>query len=200
VNPSAEKSGASIAVIVLAAGRSGRLGRPKQLLQLAGESLLRHAARVAVESGVGPVFVVLPKDEAALTRELADLPITALENDQPEQGMSRSIRLGVAAAMAQSPSGIVLTTCDQIAVTSDHLKSLAAHLNQYDASAVASGYAGTAGVPAAFSAALFERLQSLAGDSGAKLLLQQLGARLKVIPLADGECDIDTFADLKNLL
>ncbi len=87
---------AAIGVILLAAGGSSRMGRPKQALRIAqrdavgsGESLLRHAARAAVESAGRPVVVVLGATGDALASDIADLPVHAVDHS----GWARGIRI-----------------------------------------------------------------------------------------------------------
>lgn len=180
----------SIAAIILAAGASTRLGHPKQLATLNGETLLDRAVRIAREAGSSPIVVVLGA-EAARIRAVCPLHRAHIVlNDRWREGMASSIRAGIAAliklAQPQPPNalaGALLLTCDQPAVTPDHLRALAA-----SGDLTASAYAGRRGVPAYFPAPSFAALTQLIGDSGARDLL--LAAR--AIPLPLGEFDIDT--------
>jgi len=70
-------SGARVAAVVLAAGASTRLGTPKQLVEYAGEPLVRRAAGAALGSGARPVIVVLGADADRVARALAGLPASA---------------------------------------------------------------------------------------------------------------------------
>lgn len=87
----------SPAGLVLAAGGSRRLGQPKQLLELDGETLLRRTVRIAVEAGCGPVVVVLGAGAEALRLQVAGLPAEVVVNAEWEQGMGGSIRAGLEA-------------------------------------------------------------------------------------------------------
>ena len=178
-----------IPAVILAAGASTRLGEPKQLAMLAGETLLERAVRVAREAGCEPVVVVLGAAyvEILAHNQLRDaVPVI---NDKWAEGMASSIRLGVRTLgfVAKEAEGVVLMTCDQPAVTAAHLRRLT--LRQ---EVKASRYAGRNGVPAYFPANYFRRLMKLSGDAGARELLEDARSE----ELAGGELDVDTAADL----
>jgi molybdenum cofactor cytidylyltransferase len=175
------------AAVVLAAGASTRLGEPKQLAVLAGETLLARAVRTAREAGCAPVVVVLGA-EAERIREGCDLgDATVVENGAWDEGMGSSVRCGVAGV--RDADGVVLMTCDQPAVTAEHLRALMSACEIR-----ASSYAGRKGVPAYFPAASFAALTALHGDAGARDLLR--GA--EAIALPGGELDVDTAEDLER--
>lgn len=174
-----------IAAIVLAAGASTRLGRPKQLVVLGGETLLERAVRTARKAACQPVVVVLGA-EADQIRERCNLSGAAVVvNEAPGEGMSSSIRVGVGAL--PPVDGVVLMTCDQPAVTAEHLRALMAV-----GDVAASAYAGRCGVPAYFPAKAFAALMELWGDAGARGLLREAAT----VDLDGGELDVDTAADL----
>ncbi len=174
-----------IAAIVLAAGASTRLGEPKQLIVIGGEALLERAVRTAREAVCAPVVVVLGAD-AEWIRERCDLGDgLVIVNEDWEEGMASSIRIGVAAV--HGVDGVVLMTCDQPAVTAGHLRKLTA-----TGEITASAYAGRRGVPAYFPAAAFSALMRLTGDAGARELLRDAATA----DLAGGELDVDTAVDL----
>lgn len=174
-----------IAAVVLAAGASKRLGQPKQLATLAGETLLERALRTARAAGCSPVVVVLgaSADRIAQQCELSDAVV--VRNENWSEGMASSIRVGLN-ALAEV-DGVVLMTCDQPAVTAEHLRQLMAK-----GKVTASSYAGCRGVPAYFPAATITQLTALQGNAGARELLRSAPA----IELAGGELDVDTAADL----
>jgi molybdenum cofactor cytidylyltransferase len=174
-----------IAAVVLAAGASTRLGEPKQLVTLAGETLLERAVRVAHEAGLSPVIAVV--HDAALIEPLKARGAEVLLNRRYSLGMSTSIQSGLKWAQAKDVAGVVLMTCDQPAVTADHLRALAV-----SGAITASAYAGRRGVPAYFPASSFPQLLQLTGDTGARALLRDA----PTIDLPHGELDIDTADDL----
>jgi CTP:molybdopterin cytidylyltransferase MocA len=154
-----------VVALVLAAGASRRLGRPKQTVVFEGETLLDRATRIA--------------------REVADevIVVTRENNPSADEGMASSIRVGV--ARAGNDARILITLCDQPRVTAAHLCALIA----VDAPIVASGYAGIAGVPAVFAPTLIPELLALQGDVGARAVIERHGAH--VIPFEDAAFDVD---------
>jgi CTP:molybdopterin cytidylyltransferase MocA len=172
------------AAVVLAAGASTRLGEPKQLVVIGGETLLDRAVRAAREAGCSPVVVVLGAEAERIAErcELGDAVVVV--NPEWKEGMASSIHVGVGAV--GGADGVVLMTCDQPAVTAEHLLVLVA-----SGEVTASAYAGRQGVPAYFPAAAFAELLELRGDAGARELLRQA----PTVELVGGELDVDTAAD-----
>lgn len=169
-----------VAVLLLAAGASRRLGQPKQLLDYRGETLLERAIRLANEAGASPVIAVLgahvDRIRAAVRFDHA-LPIM---NEYWEQGIASSIRAGLMALDAATPraSGVLVMSCDQPRLTADHLRALIEIFTADSAPLiVASSYAGVHGVPAVFPRSAFPHLLALRGDKGARALLKQPPAR-----------------------
>jgi CTP:molybdopterin cytidylyltransferase MocA len=171
---------------VLAAGLSTRLGRPKQLEVLEGETLVERTVRIAGEAGLTPLVAVLL--DASLIAPVQAMGAIPMLNPRAWQGMASSIHVGVKAAAAAELDGLVLMTCDQIALTAKHLHALCGVPGEI----IASRYAGRAGVPAYFPRASFEALLSLEGDKGARGLLREARA----IPCEELALDVDTEEDL----
>jgi CTP:molybdopterin cytidylyltransferase MocA len=171
-----------ITAIILAAGASTRLGEPKQLVRLLGETLLERTIRTAREAGC-EVVVVLGAQTDRIREQCNLHGARAVINQQWPEGMASSIRAGVQAA--EGSDGVMLMTCDQPAVTAEHLRRLSA-----SGEVTASSYAGRRGVPAYFPASSFPSLRQLTGDKGALDLLNEAAA----IDLPGGELDIDTAA------
>lgn len=177
----------NIAAIILAAGYSNRLGRPKQSVVLAGETLLQRAVRTADEAGLSPIIVVI-RDAFAYTNPKMPSGTEFVINREAEEGIASSIRRGIDAAAHAEVAGAVIMACDQPAVNAAHLRSLIADKNRM----TGSRYTHTIGVPAYFPRDLFVQLEELRGDSGARKLLQ--GAYS--ISAQNLELDIDTQQDL----
>lgn len=181
----------SIGAIVLAAGGSKRLGEPKQLVRLGGETLLERAVRVAREARCSPVIVVLGAEYVQVLTGCSLGDVVTVINDEWQNGMSSSIRLGVHALrnVAGEVDGVVVLTCDQPAVTADHLRSLMAGIE-----VKASRYEGRNGIPIYFPKGSLDALTTLTGDSGARELLQNASHE----DLPGGELDVDTADDLER--
>lgn len=184
---------APIAVVILAAGQSRRLRRPKQLVLLDGEPLVHRAARIALDAGIGRVRVVLGACAEEVMAALGSLPVKCAFNQEWESGMASSIRVGVNGLSCPT----LLMTCDQPGVTAEHLRALAAAHQASPETIVASAYAGAIGTPALFPAKRLDQLRALQGDRGARGLLQ--GERVQALPLPGGELDVDTVEDLERL-
>jgi molybdenum cofactor cytidylyltransferase len=183
-----------LTILVLAAGASKRLGRPKQLVRFEGETLLARAARIASE--VAPTIVVVSPGLRTMCEERLQPvgrakpahTIAVIENPNAEEGMASSIRCGVEAAKGD----VIITLCDQPHVTSEHLRALA------DAGApiAASGYNGIRGVPAFFAAKFRGELLALRGDAGARSVIEAHRDQVMTIPFEAAGFDVDTDAAL----
>ena len=179
-----------VAGVILAAGASRRLGEPKQLVRLGAETLLERAVRVAVDAGCGPVIVVLGAASAAILANSMLAPAQIVLNPSWEEGMASSVRAGLG-ALPPGTRAALLLTCDQPAVTAEHLRCLATEAPQEP---VASAYAGRHGVPAYFPSSAFKELLQLTGDQGARRLL----AAGRALDLPLGEVDVDTPESLRD--
>ena len=170
------------AAVILAAGASRRLGRPKQLVAIDREPLIHRIARIALTAceRVAVVAGAVPLRDAVV-----DLPIALVDNVFWAEGMASSIRAGV--AWAARSDAVMLLTCDQRFLDIAHLRALAAA-----GGLAASRYDGVLGVPAVFPRACFPALLALTGDRGAQPLL------CDAVPVdwPDGAHDLDTVADL----
>ena len=182
----------TIPAVVLAAGASTRLGTPKQLEILGGETLLERAVRAARAAGCSPVIVVLGAEYPQVlgNSDLGD--VVTVINDKWQEGMGSSVRLGVRTCgfVAKRAEGVVLMTCDQPAVTVRHIEQLMMKSEEMRASR----YAGRNGVPAYFPAKCFGELMALPGDKGARELLKNAGYE----ELEGGDLDVDTVDDLER--
>jgi molybdenum cofactor cytidylyltransferase len=189
-----------IPIVILAAGGSRRLKQPKQLVAFRGTTLLHHAANVALSSGVGPVLVVLGAEAKACTEELSGLSLQSLVHDGWGEGIGSTIRVGVRAARTTHPGlgAVLLMTCDQPLVDAALLKTLATTWLKGGARIVASGYAGTAGIPAVFASGEFAALESLIGDKGAQVLVRAVTG-VVIVPCPEAELDVDESRDLNRL-
>jgi molybdenum cofactor cytidylyltransferase len=187
-----------VAIVLLAAGSSSRLGQPKQLLAYSGSTLLRHAAEIALASRLGPVIVVLGAVEEKCRATLSGLPTIIVTNPGWEEGMGSSIATGMQEVDETLHRAVLIMLCDQPAITPDALRSLEEHQRTTGKSIVASQYDKTFGSPALFTAEHFPQLRLLHGFHGAKSLFRNqpdLGA----LPCPQAALDIDTEGDLALL-
>ncbi|MDU0371565.1 nucleotidyltransferase family protein [Hymenobacter endophyticus] len=183
------------AVLLLAAGASTRLGRPKQLVQFRGQSLLRRAAETAVQAAAGaPVVVVTGALHEELLPELGALPLQVVRCPEWERGMGASLKTGLRLLdqLLPSPSGVLVMLCDQPLVTPQLLLELQAAQQQTTLPIVASAYAGTQGVPVLFAAAAVPLLRQLPDAGGAGQLLKRHAAQVTSVVFPAGALDVDT--------
>ena len=176
--------------VILAAGSGTRMGGPKALLALAGETLLQRAVRIVRAAGCDPVLAVVGDWNPG--------PVEAVLVPNPEtaEGMASSIRAGVRALPAEASAALFLTV-DQPAVDAPLLHRLLALADQAPEHPAACAYGNTLGIPAVLPRRLFPDLLALTGDRGAKgILLREQTASL---PFPAGEDDLDTPGDLAQL-
>jgi molybdenum cofactor cytidylyltransferase len=186
-----------VAGILLAAGSSHRFGTDKQSTLIGQVPMLTRAACVLLDAGFDMPIVVLGSRAAEHRPLLHGLPLRVVENRVAASGMASSLVTGLDAA--DDCDAVVVTVCDQPAVTEAHLRALVLAWRKTRRSIVASSYAGTLGVPALFAATHFAELRELSGDRGAGPVLARHAKSVYAIPLPGGELDIDTPADLTRL-
>lgn len=176
-----------------------RMGRPKQTLAFRGESLLRRAARAALEAGCRPVVVVTGANAELSRGELEALDVREVFNPLWETGMASSIRAGLEALISVGAGAVVLLLCDQPHVNADVITRLVEAMRNSARPLVASVYGGSSGVPAVFDQSLFAELLRLEGAAGAKQVIQRHAAVARLIPFPEGEVDVDTPEDFSRL-
>ncbi len=191
----------SCGLVLLAAGASTRMGRPKQLLPVAGRPLVRLATEVALAAPVSPVVVVLGARAGEIAPALDGLRVHAVTNESWADGMGSSIRTGVRAALELDPqlAALIIALADQPGVSAGHLGRLIATRRERGRDIVASASGGIAQPPALFAAAWFPRLLALPGDAGARTLLTEQRDSLALVPLAVA-ADLDTPDDYARFI
>jgi molybdenum cofactor cytidylyltransferase len=199
-----EGSKPSTAIIVLAAGASTRMGRPKQLLTYGGRTLLRNAAEMAAASLCRPIIVVLGAYADQLQREIDGLPLQQVVNERWTEGMGSSISAGLEALKHCDREGaakaVVLMLCDQPFVTASVINNLVTVFCSNGTGIVASEYGGTVGVPALFGHEYFADLAALSGAVGAKQIIAAHASDVVRVPFPQGATDVDTTEDYRQLL
>jgi CTP:molybdopterin cytidylyltransferase MocA len=185
-------------MVVLAAGASRRLGRPKQLVMLGGESLLRRQCRLALETGIGSVAVILGCQADECMATIADLPVARHINERWSEGLGASIRLATQVAVANAAAGLLLMHVDQYRLTAADLHLLrAAWIGSHSLSACAANRGDDFGPPVIFPRDCFAKLLQLDGDAGARRVLAELPANfLQRIEVPNAFVDLDLPADL----
>ena len=177
------------------------MGRPKQLVQYRGETLVFRAARAACSAGCAPVIVVGGDELARIRQELSPLAVHLCHHAHWQHGIGSSIRAGVAHALDLEPSlyALVLMVCDQPFVTSEIITKLLTTRAKTQMRAIACTYAGTVGVPALFDRTFFPLLTALPDKQGAKHLLSAHAEETVRVEFPQGTIDIDTPDDCRAL-
>ena len=176
--------------ILLAAGAGARMGKPKALLRLGGETLLERGVRMLLEAGCNPIVVVL----GAADYEVTDARVTAIRNADWESGMASSFRAGLAAA---SGPAAVIALVDQPGITAAAVQRLREAYRPGHATCATFG--GEQRTPVLFDAALWPQVSAaVTGDAGARYWLRRHPAL--VIPVACDDLadptDLDVPEDL----
>jgi molybdenum cofactor cytidylyltransferase len=188
------------AAIILAAGSSSRLGMPKQNLVFQGKTLLERAVKHALEV-CGKVIVVLGAHPEHISFKSDNPNVTVVQNEEWDEGMASSIRVGVAKLQEITPDAeaAILLLCDQPFADGALLNQLLRQKTEGNKGIVASAYGDTFGPPALFDKSKFPQLLQLTGRDGAKKIIAQYADEMDTVPFPLGTIDIDTTGDYERL-
>ncbi len=197
-----KKSQTEIGIIILSAGESSRMGKPKQSLKFKGKTFLQLAAQTASNSVCSSIVAVLGANAEVLQNDLSGFDLEIVYNKDWKIGMSSSIKAGLNKLLEIDGNlkAVVIMVCDQPFVTTKIIDDLVKKYLITKALIVASRYAETLGVPALFDQKLFDELLNLDEKSGAKSLIKKLESQTASIDFPAGKFDIDTPEDYAELL
>lgn len=185
-----------VALIVLAAGASSRMGRAKQLLPVGGQAMIRRTALRALASHCRPVVVVIGANSRPVRSVLEDLPLYLVENRRWRRGIGSSIRSGMRAAIRFDARAAIVTLGDQPELEAANWDRLAMEWKSSGRPVVASSYAGTLGAPVLFARGLFPKLLEIPEDAGCKsLLMEQPAGLVARCSCPEAAVDLDTPDD-----
>ncbi|HRC57173.1 MAG TPA: NTP transferase domain-containing protein [Kofleriaceae bacterium] len=186
----------SVAAVVLAAGRSARMGSAKLLEDLEGKPLVRWAVEAALASAAHPVVVVTGHRGDEVAAALAGLDVVVAPNPEYQEGLASSLRAGLARALAELPGcdGVLVCLGDMPRVTSDQLDRLLAAFDAELAPIVVPTHERKRGNPVLWARRYFTELASLRGDVGARGLLDRHAEQICLVPMDDPAIllDVDT--------
>jgi molybdenum cofactor cytidylyltransferase len=187
-----------VCIVMLAAGRSERFGTAKLLAEYRGKPLLHHALFAAQETCPGNVCLVVGHNAHEVGDSAAELADLIMTNEDYATGMGSSIACGVRACREQSDA-ILIMLADQPLISSSHLAALVNRWTGKQNEIIASRFSGTSGPPVLFASALFDQLEDLHGDVGAREILRRSSSILRTVKFEAAAVDIDTPADLEAL-
>lgn len=188
-----------VAIAVLAAGRSTRMGSLNKLLcRFDGVPMVRLSAQKAIASSGNPVIVVTGHMALEIRDALSGFPVEIVHNARYASGLSSSITAALG-AVPDKCSGILIALADMPFVSADDLSAMIEAFARCDASSVVRATAlGEPGNPVIVPRALFSEIAALEGDRGARHVIAASG--FPVIGVEIGRAaayDVDTIEALE---
>ncbi|MBN1660018.1 MAG: nucleotidyltransferase family protein [Anaerolineae bacterium] len=185
-----------VAAVVLAAGGSSRMGELKQLLPVDGRPMVRRAVEAACDAGLAQVVVVVGAGAPAVTTALEGLDVDVVRNDDWAEGMSTSLRAGLA-ALAPEIGATFVVLADQPGLSGNLLRRLVSRYKASGAPIVVPYYGGQRGNPVLFGRRFFAELARVEGDRGGRVILARHGDEVEAVDVDDVAVvrDVDTRQD-----
>ena len=186
--------------LVLAAGTSRRLGRPKQLLELEGKPLVCHVVERALAASVDGVVVVIGSHASEVELELRGYPIYRVFNPHFAEGQGSSLAAGVR-AIPSTVDAVVVLLADMPEIRTDATSAVVNRWRETHAPAAVAQYGEARGHPVVFDRSVFADLAALEADVGGRDVLRGLGDLVESVPVGgDGPPrDVDTEQDWERL-
>jgi molybdenum cofactor cytidylyltransferase len=187
--------------VILAAGFSSRLGRPKALVRVHGLTLLRRTVKLASRFTSGKIIVVVPRRAARLAVEARGLRVAFTVNSRRADGLSSSVRRGI--AQARHSAALLLLPVDLATLQRRDLARLISRWRAAPRRVIArrlERHAGTpqGGIPLILPRWLYARARGVQGDIGLRQLVGGLPADQRVLlSLPSAAQDVDTPQDLR---
>ncbi len=191
-----------IAILILAAGSSSRMGKTKQLLPWKNTSLLGNAIKTAKASKASEVVVVLGAKATHIRETLADTATVFLENKDWAKGMGTSISCGVKYYLNNTTAlkGVLIMLSDQPLINTSYLNRMIDAFGAAEKNIIGTAYGERVGAPALFGSHYFSDLSELHGDDGAQRILSKNQQHIAVLNAGKITKDIDTEEDYASLL
>lgn len=183
-----------IPVLLLAAGSSSRMGKPKQLLPWGSKTLIEHQITTLLKTGC-PVNVILGSSSELIIPLIKNYPVNIFINDNWSRGMGSSVSAGMHHIMQKyhDAKGVLICLVDQPLLTQEYFEKMfnkwKADSQQILASYSASGWTG---VPVIIDRCYFEELLKLNDDEGAKKVIKQHENKIILINAGESVEDFDT--------
>ena len=183
-------------IIILAAGASKRMGKPKQLLKTGNTSLIERTINVATHLPFKPIIAVVLGANFQKIQPIIPLHnnVFVVENQQWHKGMGTSLKKGLSFLIQKDPllQSVIVLVCDQPYLNVKILAQLIETFEQNKSEIIASKYGDTIGVPALFSRKVFSDLLKLNKDEGARKIIKKNRDKVVSIDFEKGIFDLDT--------
>lgn len=191
---------AFVSGVILAAGQSKRLGRPKQLLPLAGEPLLTHVLRHAAASSLDETVLVLGHHASEIAGQVGAWGQRLVINPDYQQGQSTSLRAGLE-AIEPTASAVLFLLGDQPQVTGAMITALVDTFRAVGQPIVCAAYGGEPSNPVLFARSLFPELANVSGDQGGREVVRRHLDEVLLVEVGAGPPprDVDTEEDYRAL-
>ena len=188
--------------LLLAAGNSSRMGKPKMLLPFNGKTLLQHSINEIKKISDQKLLVITGCYHSLLKEQLQQQQILFFQNEHWQEGMASSIGAGMKYILQYFPgaANVMILVCDQPFISAGLFQQMITKKSQLTKGIIACRYNDTTGVPVLFDKKYFARLAILKGDFGAKKLVQQFVEDTAVIDFPEGATDIDTPEDYEKFI
>ncbi|MCB2181612.1 MAG: nucleotidyltransferase family protein [Desulfobulbaceae bacterium] len=186
-----------IAAILLAAGKSSRMGQNKQLLPLDGKPFIRHCLDSLLEAGVVDIVVVLGANGAEIEPVIADLPVSLVWNSDPESDMAASVRIGLT-ALPDRTGGVLVCLGDHPLVSAATIKDVMAYYKTHPNKIIIPVCNGKRGHPTLFPLTIIEEIFAVAT---LRDIVHQDARRVALLDIFDPgvTADIDTPEDFQRI-
>jgi molybdenum cofactor cytidylyltransferase len=190
-----------VSAIVLAAGESRRMGRPKQLLRLGDRTLLDLALDNVRKSSVGEIVLVLGASSAEIQQQVSTQGVKIVMNSAYQEGMASSLRAGIAALDASSQAALIVLA-DQPCLRPATLNRLMEHHRNARSQIVIPTYRGFRGNPVLLDRSVFPEVMNIRGDIGCRAIFGSHAENISKLDVDDPGIllDVDTSSDLKGFV
>lgn len=188
-----------VAIVILAAGKSSRMGSPKQLLKWGESTVLGHCIEQTTESHADCVYVVLGANSDLIQKEVDCSDVQVILNDNFEAGLGSSIACAAQHLLDPDLAGLLIVLADQPQFEAKHFNVIIDQFIAGKNQIIATDYGTKAGVPALFDRSYFEQLSKLQGDSGAGKLIEEFAEHVIAVAPGFEVLDVDTPEDYHSL-
>ncbi|MBZ9722757.1 molybdopterin-binding/glycosyltransferase family 2 protein [Mesorhizobium sp. CO1-1-11] len=198
--PLPAKSRLKVGIVLLAAGRSSRMGGPNKLMALFdGQPLVRRTAERALASKASGTIVVTGHQRERVRAALSGLDVTFADNPDFADGLSTSLKAGTA-YLPEDAAGAMIVLGDMPGVASDDLDRLIDAFRRAGGnSVVRATHQGKRGNPVLLPRSLFAAIAHLEGDTGARHLVEAEGLDVIDVEIGEGaSVDVDTREALEG--